>query len=121
MVGVLSLLGGQFVPTDDWTIVADDPGIDSFVNDPKTDALIRWSPSGNSFLVLDEDEFSKTLIPDLFKHNNYASFVRQLNMYGFHKVVGLADGSSKHRNSGVSHRASMRTHILSADNRTLCG
>ncbi|KAG0642568.1 hypothetical protein HOY80DRAFT_1036288 [Tuber brumale] len=69
--------------------------LSSFVNDPKTDALIRWSPSGNSFLVLDEDEFSRTLIPDLFKHNNYASFVRQLNMYGFHKVVGLADGSLK--------------------------
>jgi heat shock transcription factor len=67
----------------------------SFVNDPKTDDLIRWSPSGNSFMVIDEDEFSKTLIPDLFKHNNYASFVRQLNMYGFHKVVGLADGSLK--------------------------
>ncbi|KAI5787267.1 hypothetical protein EDC01DRAFT_750049 [Geopyxis carbonaria] len=69
--------------------------LSSFVNDPKTDHLIRWSPSGNSFMVLDEDEFSKTLIPDLFKHNNYASFVRQLNMYGFHKVVGLADGSLK--------------------------
>jgi heat shock transcription factor len=65
------------------------------VNDPKTDNLIRWSEHGRSFLVIDEDEFSKTLIPDLFKHNNYASFVRQLNMYGFHKVVGLADGSLK--------------------------
>ncbi|KAF8468284.1 hypothetical protein BDZ91DRAFT_793157 [Kalaharituber pfeilii] len=69
--------------------------LSQFVNDPKCDHLIRWSPSGTSFLVLDEDEFSKTLIPDLFKHNNYASFVRQLNMYGFHKVVGLADGSLK--------------------------
>ncbi len=47
------------------------------------------------FVVLDEDEFAKTLIPELFKHNNYASFVRQLNMYGFHKRVGLSDNSMK--------------------------
>lgn len=57
--------------------------------------MIRWSDDGNSFIVLDEDEFAKTLIPELFKHNNYASFVRQLNMYGFHKKVGLSDNSMK--------------------------
>ena len=57
--------------------------------------MIRWSDNGESFIVVDEDAFAKTLIPELFKHNNYASFVRQLNMYGFHKQVGLSDNSMR--------------------------
>ncbi|ELR10161.1 stress-responsive transcription factor hsf1 [Pseudogymnoascus destructans] len=69
--------------------------LNSFVDDAKNDELIRWSERGDSFVVLDEDEFAKNLIPELFKHNNYASFVRQLNMYGFHKRVGLSDNSMK--------------------------
>ena len=70
--------------------------------------MIRWSDDGNSFIVLDEDEFAKTLIPELFKHNNYASFVRQLNMYGFHKKVGLSDNSmraSERKNKSPSEYA----------------
>jgi heat shock transcription factor len=70
--------------------------------------LIRWSDDGNSFVVLDEDEFARTLIPELFKHNNYASFVRQLNMYGFHKKVGLSDNSmraSERKNKSPSEYA----------------
>ena len=57
--------------------------------------MIRWNEAGDGFIVLDEDEFARTLIPELFKHSNYASFVRQLNMYGFHKRVGLSDNSMK--------------------------
>ena len=67
----------------------------SFLDESRNTDLIRWTSSGNSFVVLDEDEFAKTLIPELFKHNNYASFVRQLNMYGFHKKVGLSDNSMR--------------------------
>lgn len=52
--------------------------LSNFLENGKNTNLIRWSDDGNSFIVLDEDEFAKTLIPELFKHNNYASFVRQL-------------------------------------------
>ncbi|TID19428.1 hypothetical protein E2P81_ATG06598 [Venturia nashicola] len=69
--------------------------LSSFLDDNTNTELIRWSDDGNSFIVLDEDEFARKLIPELFKHNNYASFVRQLNMYGFHKKVGLSDNSMK--------------------------
>ncbi|KAL2759457.1 hypothetical protein ACRALDRAFT_1067728 [Sodiomyces alcalophilus JCM 7366] len=69
--------------------------LSSFLDEEKNIDLIRWSDKGDSFIVLDEDEFAKTLIPELFKHNNYASFVRQLNMYGFHKRVGLSDNSMR--------------------------
>ncbi|KAK4181160.1 putative heat shock factor protein [Triangularia setosa] len=69
--------------------------LSSFLDESRNTDLIRWSDKGDSFVVLDEDEFAKTLIPELFKHNNYASFVRQLNMYGFHKRVGLSDNSMK--------------------------
>jgi heat shock transcription factor, other eukaryote len=45
----------------------------SFLEDGRNTDLIRWSDAGDSFIVLDEDEFAKTLIPELFKHNKQVS------------------------------------------------
>ncbi|XP_036422791.1 heat shock factor protein 1 isoform X3 [Colossoma macropomum] len=64
----------------------------TLVEDPETDPLICWSPHGNSFHVFDQGRFSKEVLPKYFKHNNMASFVRQLNMYGFRKVVHIEQG-----------------------------
>ncbi|XP_062265575.1 heat shock factor protein 1 isoform X1 [Platichthys flesus] len=61
----------------------------TLVEDPDTDPLICWSPSGTSFHVFDQGHFSKEVLPKFFKHNNMASFIRQLNMYGFRKVVHI--------------------------------
>ncbi|CDS11745.1 hypothetical protein LRAMOSA04008 [Lichtheimia ramosa] len=57
----------------------------SIVNDPTNDSLIRWS--GDDVVdVLDVAAFSHQILPQYFSHNNWPSFVRQLNMYGFRRV-----------------------------------
>ncbi|KAI8090873.1 hypothetical protein BDF21DRAFT_333794 [Thamnidium elegans] len=51
-----------------------------------------WNTDGTTFIVKDTNEFSKSILPKHFKHCNFASFVRQLNKYDFHKVRNGEDG-----------------------------
>jgi heat shock transcription factor len=81
------------------------------LNDPNNFHLIRWSEAGDSFIggchydfhlcdllqfaVPNSEHFAREVLGRWFKHQNFQSFVRQLNMYGFHKIPQLQQGVLK--------------------------
>ena len=48
--------------------------------------IINWSENGKSFIVKNIHDFAEKILPKYYKHNNYSSFIRQLNIYDFHKT-----------------------------------
>ncbi|KAF5204439.1 Heat stress transcription factor a-3 [Thalictrum thalictroides] len=51
------------------------------VDDPSLNPVISWGSTGQSFVVWNPMEFARVILPRNFKHNNFSSFVRQLNTY----------------------------------------
>uniref|UniRef100_A0A7S3GJB5 HSF-type DNA-binding domain-containing protein n=1 Tax=Palpitomonas bilix TaxID=652834 RepID=A0A7S3GJB5_9EUKA len=58
-----------------WTILEESEGAN----------CIKWTRDGEAFVITSPTELSKTILPKHFKHSNFQSFIRQLNVYGFRK------------------------------------
>ena len=69
------------------------------INEGLDSECIAWSEDGYFFEVKNKTVFQETVLPTHFKHNNMNSFVRQLNMYDFHKVK---------RSSGEAYNTAMK-------------
>ncbi|XP_061708908.1 heat shock factor protein isoform X2 [Cydia pomonella] len=82
------------------------------VNDTENNHLISWSPGGKTFVIKNQADFARELLPLYYKHNNMASFIRQLNMYGFHKITSVENGGLRYEKDEIefSHPCFMRGH-----------
>jgi heat shock transcription factor len=59
------------------------------VDDPCTDHIVSWGEDDTTFVVWRPPEFARDLLPNYFKHNNFSSFVRQLNTYVSHTLLSI--------------------------------
>ena len=56
--------------------------------------IIHWGDNGKYFIIENIHDFTENILPKYYNHNNYSSFVRQLNMYDFHKKKTNTNGHS---------------------------
>lgn len=56
-------------------------------------AIGRWSDDGTQVVIVDPARFAAEICPKFFRHRNFNSFTRLLNMYQFHKVQGTSQDS----------------------------
>ncbi|KAJ7746802.1 HSF-type DNA-binding-domain-containing protein [Mycena maculata] len=81
LVPTMGVLGGKPMATNNFVTK-----LYQMITDAKSSHFISWTELGTSFVVSNVGEFSRSILGSHFKHNNFSSFVRQLNMYGFHKI-----------------------------------
>ena len=59
------------------------------LNDINYNDIISWNKEGTGIIIKDSIALCQSVLPKYFNHQNYSSFVRQLNLYGFHKIQGI--------------------------------
>lgn len=59
---------------------------------PGEETLVEWSENGRRVFFPDPTEFADTVCPQHFRHANWTSFARMLNMYEFRKCAAAPLG-----------------------------
>lgn len=51
--------------------------------------MIRWDPAGEHIIVERPEQLALHVLPSIYRQSRFASFSRQLNIYGFMRKVNL--------------------------------
>ena len=58
----------------------------NLVSDSSSDHIVRWKSKDSKFMIIDKEMFTDQILPQYYKHSNFSSFIRQLNLYGIQKM-----------------------------------
>ena len=58
--------------------------------------IISWDKEGEKIIIFDVMKLCNEVLPKFYKHRNYSSFIRQLNLYGFRKSKGVNESFEKY-------------------------
>ncbi|KAF8087952.1 hypothetical protein N665_0558s0003 [Sinapis alba] len=56
------------------------------LDDHSTDAIVSWSESGKSFIVWNESEFCRNILPRFYLFVEMSPFARHIRKWGFKKI-----------------------------------
>ncbi len=85
------------------------------LSNPDYSDFISWLPHGRSWRVLKPKAFEEKIVPRYFRHTKYASFMRQVNGWGFKRMTQGPDHNSYYHEVGLSF-----FYYLSTENRFFC-
>jgi len=73
--------------------------------------IISFFPHGRAFGIHDTEKFEEEIMPKYFKQSRLSSFQRQLNLYGFTRIVSGPDASGYYHELFLKGRPALCTHM----------